>query len=60
MYISVIIRHTLIPNLSRSKIFVLRIFRNLSLNGIWLDQNPTLILSDAPDQMNGDVIKRKN
>jgi hypothetical protein len=40
MYLSVIIRHTLIPNLSRNKIFVLRYFHSLSLNGIWLDQNP--------------------
>jgi hypothetical protein len=42
MYLSVIIRHTLIYILSRSKIFVLRSFRNLSLNKIWLDQNPTI------------------
>jgi hypothetical protein len=41
MYLSVIIRHTLIPSLSRSKIFVLRSFRSLSFNRIWLDQNPT-------------------
>jgi hypothetical protein len=41
MYLSVIIRHTLIPNLSKSKIFVLRSFRSLSINGIWAFQNPT-------------------
>jgi Reverse transcriptase (RNA-dependent DNA polymerase) len=39
VYLSVIIRHTLIPNLSRSKNFVLRSFYSLSLNEIWLDQN---------------------
>jgi hypothetical protein len=41
VYLSVIIRHTLMSNLSRSKIFVLRSFRNLSINGIWTFQNPT-------------------
>jgi hypothetical protein len=42
VYLSIIIRHILIPNLSRNKIFVLQSFRSLSLNSIWLDQNPTL------------------
>jgi hypothetical protein len=41
VYLSVIIRHTLIPNLSRSKNFVLRSFHILSINGIWAFQNPT-------------------
>jgi hypothetical protein len=41
LYLSVIIRHILIPNLSRSKIFVLRSFRSLSINEIWTFQNPT-------------------
>jgi hypothetical protein len=41
MYLSVIIRHTLIPNLSRSKNFVLRSFRSLSINGIWAFWIPT-------------------
>jgi hypothetical protein len=31
MYLSVIIRHNLIPRLSKNKIFVLRSFRSLSL-----------------------------
>jgi hypothetical protein len=42
MYLLVIIRHTLIPSLNISNFFVLRSFRSLTLNGIWLDQNPTL------------------
>jgi hypothetical protein len=41
MYLSVIIWHILIPNLSRSKIFVLRSFSSLSINEIWAFQNPT-------------------
>jgi hypothetical protein len=41
MYLSVIFRHTLISSSSRIKIFILRSFRNLSFNRIWLDQNPT-------------------
>jgi hypothetical protein len=41
VYLSVIIWDTLIPNLSRSKKIILRSFRSLSLNEIWLDQNPT-------------------
>jgi hypothetical protein len=49
MYLSVIIRHTLTPNLSRSKIFVLRSFRSLSINGIWAFQNPTNIWSYSPE-----------
>jgi hypothetical protein len=43
MYLSIIIQHILIPNLSRNKICVLRSFRSLSFNGIWLDQNPTVV-----------------
>jgi hypothetical protein len=42
MYLSVIIRHILISSLNRSKIFILRSFCSLSLNMIWLDQNPTI------------------
>jgi hypothetical protein len=45
VYLLVIIRHILIPNLSRTKNFILRSFRNLNLNGIWLDQNPTQSMS---------------
>jgi hypothetical protein len=48
VYLSVIIWHTFIPNLSRSKIFILRSFRSLSLNGIWLNQNPTMSPFGAP------------
>jgi hypothetical protein len=42
IYCSVIIWHTLIPNLSRSKNFILWSFCSLRLNRIWLDQNPTV------------------
>jgi hypothetical protein len=48
MYLSIIIRHTLIPSFSRSKNFILRFFRSLSLNGIWLDQNP-IVTSSGPE-----------
>jgi hypothetical protein len=34
MYLSIIIRDTLIPSLNRSKFFVLRYFHSLSLNKI--------------------------
>jgi hypothetical protein len=51
MYLLIIIRHTLVPNLNINKIFVLRSFRSLSLNEIWLNQNPTthalLVLSNT-------------
>jgi hypothetical protein len=56
LYLSVIIRHTLIPNLSRSKIFVLRSFRSLSINGIWTFQNPT---DDDPDYDLHEHIERR-
>jgi hypothetical protein len=53
MYLSVIIRHILIPSLSRSKKFYLRSFRSLSFNGIWLNQNPTNVASlDGAEQDN--------
>jgi hypothetical protein len=40
MYLLVIIRHTLIPNLSRNKKFILRSFRSLSLNRILIGSKP--------------------
>jgi transposase InsO family protein len=60
VYLSVIIRHiTLIPNLSRSKNFVLRSFRSLSINGIWAFQDPTQYTMPGTRQQN-DIAERRN
>jgi hypothetical protein len=65
MYLSVLIRYILIPTLSRSKIFILRSFRSLSLNMILVGPKPnstitrtaaSLVRSGSPLFLNRDSI----
>jgi hypothetical protein len=43
MYLSIIIRHTLMSSLSRSKNFILRSFRNLSLKRDLVGPKPNIL-----------------